>query len=390
MAHGQDSDELAAAICGYAAGLEAGWQRLAQEAEDAAVSWGWAPRGSELHRPERAWTERYQPRRSPETSGDPPPGDECDRFARDGAGRVVVAHRAPIPGAERLVECFRYEPTSVVAIGYVPDRGLYRVARLNLDEGTAFAFAACESLWPGSPDRVAMVELYRWRDGEISELQRIRFVPDDGELRQQSAQTYRFEFNASGELIGCVLDGERLWGLPALSEFEVQYLEQTLTQRVADRAYDLLEQARPPDPVYCIGLIYSPGLPDDSLLVAELALGLEGDRRTQRRPHDPLRLWHPAGFSIQLGEIRPQDESFYSDSLHLARELRTRDDEGVTRFFSAVVDQLRERNAPTLLPTTEDLVLVAIDDSRGPSVEDIARSNRRETINELRREGWLP
>jgi hypothetical protein len=385
-----DPEVLANAICDEAVHWGERWRRLAHEAESAAVRWTWAPAGSELHRPEVAWIERDRPPRPSERSGAPPPGKERDRFGYDADGRVVMAVRPPHAGAERLLECFLPEATGTIGISYVPDRGLYRVMRQHVDQGRISSFAACESLWPDSRHRAAIVELYRWRGAQISQLQRRRFVPGEGGMRRQSLQTYEFEYNDKDGLIGCYVDGDPLWGVPGLPDRDVQDLGSGISALLAETAVDLIAEASPSSAICSVGLTYSPIRHGELLVIPKLAYDVVSDRRARDGRDQLLRHWHPAGFSAQLGDVRPNDVRFRSDAPRLARELRVRAPASLRDFFGSVVKLLRERVSQSNIPVMDDLVLLAIDGAEPPTMEDLARFNSREALDRLRKEGWLP
>jgi hypothetical protein len=370
------------------------WQTAKQdwvERSEARVRhWRWAPAGSELHWLEPLWHERHgdKPARLLDVE---PTGPQADRYGYDERGRILIAFRRPLPGNERAVECFDYETDGVIwAVRYSEDGRMQVVRRAQVEHDVVVEVLAYQVLIPLG-DRIRMrCEAYTWDAGRLLRIDREAGDWTDAGWVAGPQQSYVLEYDAAGELAGTYHEGgARLWARPILPDAEFRALERRIADAIAAEVERRIAEARPPAEVFCVGMFYSPGLPDEDMLWPHVALGLDLDRQQPADP--PARLWHPLAMSVQLGQAVPGGPAdLTADAILLARELRARGDGIVAEFFAGVAGRVADSHVVDELPATDDRVVFIIDDSEGPTREEILRNASTRARNLLLRSGSLP
>jgi hypothetical protein len=358
--------------------------------------WTWAPAGSELHRPEVWWHERHGDAPVQELDQEPM-GAEGDRYGYDDQGRVVIAYRGPHQGRERSVECFDHDAADdgvIWAASYSDDGRLQVVSRIRIEDGRPAEVIAYNLLIPLGDRRRMRREIYIWEAGRLA-----RIDPVWGDWTKTGwqqhrpegpGQHYEFEYDADGDLAGVYEAAGRIWSRPILDDADLQALQRRVADAVAREVQRLISAAHPAGPVYCVGVCYSPGLPEDLVLLPQVALGFDADRQAWTGDHVAW-LWHPDGFSSQLGNVSFDGQpDLMADARRLARELLARGDRGIAGFFDLIGRQVAASGSVQQLPATDDMVVVVIDDSEAPTREAILRHASPQAREVLRRSRWLP
>jgi hypothetical protein len=205
---------------------------------------------------------------------------------------------------------------------------------------------------------------------------------------QDRPPRYEFEYDDEGHLIGAWHAGGRRWARPTVSDEELRALEERIAKAVAAEVERLIADARPLGGVYCVGMSYSPGLPEDEMLWPEVALGLADDRG---RAENVATLWHPQLMAVKLGRAELPPGSELADAARLlARELEARDRRFLHSFFDAVGQVVAASETLQRLPATEDMLTVVIDDSEGITRDAVLRHASPRARELLLTSPWLP
>jgi hypothetical protein len=206
--------------------------------------------------------------------------------------------------------------------------------------------------------------------------------PQDGPPR------YEFEYDSEGNLIGAWHAGGRLWAHPTVSDEELRALEERIAKAVAAEVERLIANAHTSAQVYCVGMSYSPGLPENDMLWPEVALGLADDRN---QAENVSALWHPQLMAVKLGpaELPPSSALAY-DARLLARELEARDARFLHSFFDAIAQTVAASDTLKRLTGTEDMLTVMIDDSEGITRDTVLHHASPRARALLLTSPWLP
>jgi hypothetical protein len=354
--------------------------------------WTWAPPGSELHMPQVFWHERDGEAPAQE-AGREPMGDEPDRYGYDAQERVAIAYRVGTAGQKRTVECFTSPDEQGVVWGarYVRDGRLAIVSRVRWVDGVPVEAISYHVREPAG-DRVRMRrETYAWEGGRLARIDRVAGDWTDAGWQQKPQDRpprYEFEYDVEGTLIGAWHAGGRLWARPTVSDSELRALEERMAKAVAAEVERLIVHAHPSGQVYCVGMSYSPGLPEDDMLWPEVALGLVDDRD---RAENVSTLWDPQLMAVKLGRADlPRASGLADDARLLARELKARDRRFLHSFFDAIGQVVAAADTLQHLPATEDMLTVVIDDSEGITRDTVLRHASPRARELLLTSRWLP
>lgn len=226
---------------------------------------------------------------------------------------------------------------------------------------------------------------------------------EDRNLRRQTASRFEYRHDDVGRLIEvihsdcdwetAVPGGNRttIWRRPPKGE-TVSSLSVLLQKALFDEARTILEGLKLKEPAYCVLLVYDA---ENDFFPPSIAVGLDSERQRFVQEHARSAaeyIWNPAEFqNFNLSSLEFKVPETLR-ACELLNQLLQAKDSGAPakKLLNTVASELMRVNWQSILPTTDDFAIVAVDlEGQGDLARNAKQSLPPECLSMLKQCGWL-